>query len=1337
MANAQVAEALFKAHTERATGWVTCVAHGRESRLAFQDGDLVDLELQFGFQAPLQALLASNQVSASQLDALWARGEAGSSDAETLGELGITSAQEWRERALASVRTVLKQADSVRFEQGDVDARDRLSGAQVVRVAFEALGPGAAEAPYFRLQALEGVEAWGLSHDEREFLNGFEAFRSAAELPPERRMLLELLTRTGAVESVPATTWRAREAERVRQEEAAEQARREEEARVLREEAARRRREEEERLRLEEEERLRLEAEERARREEEARLQREEEERVRLEEARVRREEEERARVEEAARLQAEEAARLAREEAERLRLAEEERARVEEAARLQAEEAARLEREEAERLRLVEEERVRLEEEARLQREEEARLRREEEARLEREEAERARLEAEARARREEEERARVEAEARAQREDEERLRLEAEEAARQAEAERLRLEEEARLAEVERLRLEEEARLAEAERARVAQETRLRLEEEERERLAEAERVRLEAEAQAAEQARLERLEEARLAEAARLQAEEEERVRLAEAERVKREAEEKERARLAELERLWLEEEARQAEFARLQRLEEARLAEEARVRAEEEERLRREEEARAAEERAQAEAAERARLAEEAEQARVAEEERARAEAEAKLRAEEEARVAEEARLAEEERARLEEEQRAREAEEERQRAALEEKARLAEEERGRLEEEAEAQAREAEAARLAEEAQRGEAMRVAQERAREEVQRAEEERHRRWAEESKRAEEDRQQLEAEEAAQQEAENERQRARRETDERRARLVAEQTRIVDEVPAAPEGQDVDPLLAETWIEANVEPEDTSREGEEARLANSRRQTEESVQRSLEERTRREEESTRLEAEEASWKRQEDELLRRAQQARDRAGTPAPVPMNQALGNNNPKDAELAARHRQQQDLLRQMNEALKQSVAPPAPAPSPMSPVRMPQKPMVFGGKGQAQANEEGDLWRLVEPASTSEAAPGVNSFEEALRRVDSSLEELIGQPVKQGDEPIIEAELVSSDSQQIEISASSPSAADLANPTDPADDAKLRRQRLLKRAMENLNTMGASPSGFGSSPSSQGSSPSGVQSALAGVVSSSLTPAPATAAELQLAVQIDLRFEQLRKRDHFATLGVTRQNTKEQIKAVFLGLAKTFHPDRLPPSLPHFASKMSAVFESIREAYETLHDDAKRTAYLATQAQASPQGQNAAALSQASDLMKMAEVYFKKRDYKQAEETFAKAHALDKGASSLAAQAWCVYMDPLRKAEAPNAKALMQKALGIDQSCDRAHYQLGVIARVEGDMERAERHFREAVRVNPRHLEANQELRLIDMRKKKAGEGASKKGGGFFR
>jgi tetratricopeptide (TPR) repeat protein len=131
---------------------------------------------------------------------------------------------------------------------------------------------------------------------------------------------------------------------------------------------------------------------------------------------------------------------------------------------------------------------------------------------------------------------------------------------------------------------------------------------------------------------------------------------------------------------------------------------------------------------------------------------------------------------------------------------------------------------------------------------------------------------------------------------------------------------------------------------------------------------------------------------------------------------------------------------------------------------------------------------------------------------------------------------------------------------------------------------------------------------------------------------------------------------------------------------------------------------------------------------------SELVRNGEAAFKKRDYRAAEQQFAKAHELDRSANSLSAQAWSIYMDPARKPEAANAKAMMAQALRIDPNCDRAHYQLGVIARVEGDMDRAERHFREAVRINPRHLEANQELRLIEMRKKKAAN--PPKGGGFF-
>jgi tetratricopeptide (TPR) repeat protein len=578
----------------------------------------------------------------------------------------------------------------------------------------------------------------------------------------------------------------------------------------------------------------------------------------------------------------------------------------------------------------------------------------------------------------------------------------------------------------------------------------------------------------------------------------------------------------------------------------------------------------------------------------------------------------------------------------------------------------------------------------------------------------------------------------------------------------------------------------------EEQARQVADARLAEARRLLAQEEASEAQERREAEEEAELLEraalARETSRLarlKEESDALARAPDARRSAGTPsgggpsplAPRPMQEVVGGGNPEDKALLARHRQQSDLVRQMNEALKRSVSEPSSAPTPPEPtlrreektdpaIRLPTQPLpppparpsaprarVFGGDQRA---DNGDLWNMAPPVSTSAPVPGNSgSFEEALRRVDTSLEALVGRPDPGRQaapvEPLPDAEL------------SSPTPvpalpeANLDDPLDPAEQGKLRRQRLLRRAMESLGSMGASPA---SSPSAVvapiSSSPSGVTarpstpaappSAPASRASAPPLAAPSrpsaaapvpTPAEAQLAAQIETRAEAGKKKDHYATLGITPQATRDQVKAAFLGLAKTFHPDRLPPSLPHLKQKISTVFEAIREAYETLYDDNRRTAYTATLAAAKAKANQAAGASpqQATDLFKMGEVFFKKRDYKQAEDHFARAHASDQGANSLAAQAWAIYMDPARKAESANARAMMQKALALDAKCDRALYQLGVIARVEGDMDRAEKYFREAVRVNPRHLEASQEIRLIEMRRKKEKD-SGKKGGGLF-
>nr|WP_255666165.1 DnaJ domain-containing protein [Myxococcus sp. AS-1-15] len=411
-------------------------------------------------------------------------------------------------------------------------------------------------------------------------------------------------------------------------------------------------------------------------------------------------------------------------------------------------------------------------------------------------------------------------------------------------------------------------------------------------------------------------------------------------------------------------------------------------------------------------------------------------------------------------------------------------------------------------------------------------------------------------------------------------------------------------------------------------------------------------------------------------------------------------------------------------------------------------------------------EDDLWRIVSFDKDEAAETLTASFEAALQQVDAHLETLVRSDVNQAnvgaEEPPVEAIVEATIEADFETfpgdntgptgeTAWSEPSGDLddwdfdeddvaADPSNPDEAAKLRRQRLLRRAMENMGVLG----GRGTPAAPVGAAPV-TESGPAVPAAPTEPPKPDEARQAQL---IEQRYADVQARkDHFYVLGVPQDAPRDQVKAAFLSLAKVFHPDRLPPTLPHLAQKITSVFEAIREAYEVLYDDARRKAYIQTlQAQQSlpkappaPGGSTGSARpapgrpeSSPDDLYKMGEVYFRKRDFTTASEHYERAHALDPKATYLAARAWAIYMDPARKADMPKAKQMMLDAVKADPNCDRAHYQLGVIARVEGDMDRAERHFREAVRANSKHLEANQELRLIDMRKKNP-----PKKGGFFR
>jgi len=63
-----------------------------------------------------------------------------------------------------------------------------------------------------------------------------------------------------------------------------------------------------------------------------------------------------------------------------------------------------------------------------------------------------------------------------------------------------------------------------------------------------------------------------------------------------------------------------------------------------------------------------------------------------------------------------------------------------------------------------------------------------------------------------------------------------------------------------------------------------------------------------------------------------------------------------------------------------------------------------------------------------------------------------------------------------------------------------------------------------------------------------------------------------------KDYYKTLGVEKNSTQEQIQSAYRKLARKFHPDLNPGN-----KRAEEKFKGINEAYEVLHDPAKRAKY----------------------------------------------------------------------------------------------------------------------------------------------------------
>lgn len=229
------------------------------------------------------------------------------------------------------------------------------------------------------------------------------------------------------------------------------------------------------------------------------------------------------------------------------------------------------------------------------------------------------------------------------------------------------------------------------------------------------------------------------------------------------------------------------------------------------------------------------------------------------------------------------------------------------------------------------------------------------------------------------------------------------------------------------------------------------------------------------------------------------------------------------------------------------------------------------------------------------------------------------------------------------------------------------------------------------------------------------------------------KIEAAFGVMPKQDHYSLLGVEQSATQQQIRDAYVERAKEWHPDAvartgLAEDLT-VIEKLDTLFKRLQTVQRILSDDATRTAYD-RELERNPNYANMTSsgprrAQEAMMLARKADVFFKKRDYDNAESFYKTAGELDREDSALqVSHAWCIYLnvkrDRLKRTK--EAHNLLLQILEQYNSADAA-YKLGLIAKNDDKEDEARRRFASALELDPEHGEALKEKRLFEMRARK--------------
>ena len=207
--------------------------------------------------------------------------------------------------------------------------------------------------------------------------------------------------------------------------------------------------------------------------------------------------------------------------------------------------------------------------------------------------------------------------------------------------------------------------------------------------------------------------------------------------------------------------------------------------------------------------------------------------------------------------------------------------------------------------------------------------------------------------------------------------------------------------------------------------------------------------------------------------------------------------------------------------------------------------------------------------------------------------------------------------------------------------------------------------------------------------------------------------------------------------EDVRKSFFRLAKLFHPDKAnKEDLADLKETLEYIFSNLSEAHSTLLDPDARSEYSAAISEGinrtsnMPSAQDEEEVNdvlEAEKLFQKAQVLLRREQYDKGLALVDRARELNPKEGEYLAM-WAKLKAMVRDRGAPIDDLInnLRQAEEMSPNSVRVHLYLGQLLKRDGSEAEALTHFKKVLDVNPKHIEAAREVRIMEMRKSKEKE-----------